>query len=117
MFEHTRHGWHVEQQELSKPGKVRVKVDDVTMWCERAEGGGWILNSLEYARRREGKRPVVFKILGRADLQLGLPGQPGELPDALTAYWNAWRKSEGGILERLKDLEERDRAINAEVES
>lgn len=117
MFEHSSGGWHVEQRELSKPGKVRVKIDDaITLWCERAEDGTWILNSADYARRREGKRPVVFQILRGADLQLGRPGFPDPVYEALRNYWDAWRKSEGGVLERLAALEESEKAINAEVE-
>lgn len=117
MFEHSSGGYKVEQQELSKPGKVRVKIDDaVTLWCERTESGTWILNSIDYARRREGKRPVVYQILRRADLRLGIH-HPDPIFEALNNYWNAWRKSEGGILERLAALEESEKAINAEVES
>lgn len=118
LFEHSRNGWKIEQQELSKPGKVRAKVDDVTLWVERdPESGKWILSSAEYARRQEGKRPVQFNLVSHADLQLGRPGEhTSGLIEALRAYWEEWRKSKGGVLERLAALEESEKAINADVE-
>lgn len=116
MFETTYNGWKVEQQELSKPGKVRVRVDDVTAWCERQEDGTWILTSLEYARRKEGRRPTVFKILSYVDLKIGDERQALPMREALRAYWRAWRKSPEGVLERIAALEQADVPINADVE-
>lgn len=107
MFEHSHGGWKIEQTTVGNPHKVRAKVDDLTCWVERIEGA-WVLSAVEYARRDGDKKPDQFRVLSNADQQLEVPGTKEiKLVAALRRYWEAWRASPGGLIERLEDVEKK----------